>query len=574
MGSRTTLFQRKVSINHAFTPLRALRAALAYPRTHRSGTMAAHRMRPTLAAAPLALALAFALGAALQAPPLQAQERRQLPDIGSSAGAVLSPAEQAEYGAMTLSQLRNYDYVLEDPLIAGWLQSLGQRLGAHSDDPRQPFTFFMLRDREINAFATLGGYIGVNAGLVLEADSEDEVAAVISHEIAHVTQEHVLRAVEQAQRDQLPVLLAMLGTIIASQHSSSNSRDDAVMAAVVGAQGLMAQRQIDYTRSNEAEADRIGIRTLARTGYEPEAMAGFFEKLQAVVRSTQTRESMPDYLRTHPVTTTRISEARDRARQIADNGAGFVPASRALDNPLLPASLSISPGTASGVGSEFAWARERLRVLSANTPAAAVREYERLARAGELDDAQRYGFALAHYLDGSPAQAARELGTLLERHPGEPWLELALAQAQARAGNIEAADARFEALHARMPRSRAVALTYAATLNERNTREAGQRAQALLRPLLNSAGDDPSFQLTFARASEIAGDPVRAGEAYAEAEFLNGRPERALVQLGLLKKRDDLDYYARARIDARIAAITPVVLELHRQGIRDKDLER
>jgi predicted Zn-dependent protease len=118
-----------------------------------------------------------------------------------------------------------------------------------------------------------------------------------------------------------------------------------------------------------------------------------------------------------------------------------------------------------------------------------------------------------------------------------------------------------------------VALTYAATLNERNTRAAGQRAQALLRPLLASAGDDPLFQGTFARVNEIAGDPIRAGEAWAEAAYLNGRPERALVQLNNLKKRSDLDYYARARIDARIAAITPAVLELRRQGVRDPDLD-
>lgn len=533
---------------------------MAYPRAH---------MRPSLAALPLTLALALALS-----PGLGAQERRALPDIGSSAGSVLSPAEQAEYGAMTLSQLRNYDYVLQDPLLANWLQSLGQRLGASSDDPRQRFTFFLLRDRQINAFATLGGYIGVNAGLVLAADNEDEVAAVVSHEIAHVTQEHVLRAVEAAQRDQVPVLLAMLGAIALAQGSSSNSADDAVMAAVVGAQGLMVQRQIDYTRSNEAEADRIGIRTLARSGYDPAAMAGFFEQLQSVVRSTDTRESTPDYLKTHPVTTTRISEARDRARQIEGGSAGFVPASRAAGNPLLPPSLAIDPGAAAAHGNEFPWARERLRVLSADTPAAAVREYERLARAGTLDDAQRYGLAVAHYLDGQAARAVDELEALLAGHRREPWLELALAQSQARAGQRDAADARFEGLLARMPGSRAVALTYAATLNERNTLEAGQRAQALLRPLLGSAGDDPLFQLTFARASEIAGDPVRAGEAYAEAEYLNGRPERALVQLGILKKRDDLDYYARARIDARIAAITPTVLELRRQGIRDEDLER
>jgi predicted Zn-dependent protease len=203
-----------------------------------------------------------------------------------------------------------------------------------------------------------------------------------------------------------------------------------------------------------------------------------------------------------------------------------------------------------------------------------VREYGRIARTSKLDDAQRYGLALAHYLDGHAMQAATELAQLLDAHPGDAWVELALAQAEARAGRIAAADARFESLSARMPGSRAVALTYAGILNERNTAASGARAQALLRPLLASAADDPVFQQTFARASEIAGDPVRAGEAYAEAAFLNGRAEQALVQLNTLKKRDDVDYYARARIDARIAAITPTVLELRREGIRDEDLNR
>src|SRR5690606_10425083 len=132
-----------------------------------------------------------------------------------------------------------------------------------------------------------------------------------------------------------------------------------------------------------------------------------------------------------------------------------------------PASLRIATTTSHGQGSDFPWARERLRVLSANSPAQAVREYEQLARHQPLDDAQRYGLALAHYQDGDPRRAARELEALLETHAGQYWLELALAQAEARAGDTEAADARFEALVARMPHNRAVALTYAAALNER-----------------------------------------------------------------------------------------------------------
>ncbi|HVR81408.1 MAG TPA: M48 family metalloprotease [Luteimonas sp.] len=531
------------------------------------------RLLPPVAALTLALA-----GLLLPSLPAPAQESG-LPDIGSSAGEVLAPAQQKQYGEMTLSQLRNYGYTLDDPLLGGWLQSIGDRLGAASDRPQQDFTLFLLRQRQINAFATLGGYVAVNAGLVLAADSEDEMAAVISHEIAHVTQSHVLRAVERAQRDSIPILLAMIGAIAIAQSAGGNSGDNAAMAAMASAQGLLAQRQIDYTRANESEADRIGIRTLARSGYDPKAMAAFFVKLQAVIRSNQggERERTPDYLQSHPVTTTRISEARQRAEQLATTEKGFTPSGGASNNPLLPGSLQISSTAGNGDSGQFLWARERLRVLSADTPNAAVREYERLRKAGDASkfgDAQRYGLALARLLDGHAAAAAAELAPLSQEYPGNLWISLALGESEARSSKTAAADARFEALLARMPGNRAVALTYAGMLAERNTPAAGKRAQAVLRPLLGDAGDDPVFQSVFARTSEIAGDPVRAGEAWAEAAYLNGRPEQALVQLNTLKKRDDVDYYARARIDARIAAITPTVLELRREGIRDEDLHR
>ncbi|MBB1471472.1 M48 family metallopeptidase [Luteimonas sp. MC1782] len=517
------------------------------------------------------LVLAFAAGHA------PAQEQR-LPDIGSSAATLLGPAQQEEYGSMLLAQLRHYGYVLDDPLVDSWLRGLGNRLSASSDRPTQDFTFFMMKDRSVNAFATLGGYIGTNAGLVLTAGSEDEVAGVLAHEVAHVTQSHVLRGVERAQRDSVPMLLAMLGAIAVASQSDSSSSGEAAMAAVASAQGLALQRQIDYTRSNESEADRLGMRTLARSGYDTAAMARMFERMQALSRTNQggERERLPDYLRTHPVTTTRISEARQLAEQHAAAPGNPALATRGLagDNPLLPHALRIGTPSASTGDGRFAWARERLRVLSADTPAAAIAEYQRLARAAALDDAQRYGFGLAQLLAGNGAAAAGEFEALLPAHGDDTWLAIGLAQADARRGRHAAADARFEALVQRMPRNRAVVLAYAEMLGERNNADAGRRAQDILRPLLGSSSEDPVFQRTFARASEIAGDPVRAGEAWAESSFLNGRAEAALMQLNTLRRREDLDYYARARIDARIAAITPIVLELQRQGIRDPDLRR
>ena len=503
---------------------------------------------------------------------------QQLPDIGSSAGELLTPAEQAQYGQLLLSQLRHYGYTLEDPLLSGWLRQVGGRLGAASDQPRQDFTFFLLEDRQINAFATLGGYIGVNAGLVLSAEREDEVASVLAHEIAHVTQDHVLRSVEQAQKDSVPILLAMLGVIAAAQATGGRSDDDATQAAIVGAMSLMQQRQIDFTRAHESEADRIGIGNLDRAGYDPAAMAAFFQTLQEVVRVNQggdERLRTPDYLQTHPVTLTRISESLQRAERMAQDGDAFVPGIAPSANPLLPGGLQL-PAEALRPDTDvrFGWARERLRVLSADTPAEAIREYMMEKTARPLSDAQRYGLAIAYLRDNQGAAAMGLLEPLLDAHPGDPWLELAMGEAEARSGKADAADRRFEALLRRMPRDPAVAITYAGVLAERDDRAAGRRAQEALRPLQAISGDDPSFQRTFARASENAGEPVRAGEAWAEVAYLTGRPEQALLQLQTLKLREDLDYYARARIDARIAQITPVVLELRRQGIRDEVLDR
>ena len=545
-----------------------------------------------------ALLLSTAVTLALAMPLAQAQEK--LPDIGSSAGELLTPARQAEYGAMMLRELRNYGYLLDDPLVNDWLQTIGARLGSNSDQPRQPYTFFVMKDRQINAFATLGGYIGVNAGLVLTAEREDEVAAVLSHEIAHVTQQHVLRGVERAQRDQIPILLGMLAAVVAAQASNSSSSGNATMAAISSGMGLMQQRQINYTRSNESEADRLGIRTLSRSGYDVDAMADFFERMSAAMRGNEGGYSVPDFLRTHPVNITRISEAKARAEQMKKDTVLLTtttpsgerrervdPADPSLSEPLLRGSNPLLPGSvlripvgqlSRGASGDFDWARERLRVLSADTTADLEREYADLGKRQKdgLNDAQRYGQALAVMRGGrSGANAARQtLSGLLQTHPDSLWIALALAEAESRSGQAAQANARFEQLLRQHPSSRPVALGYAEILNEQGNREAGQRAQAMLRPLLSQSGNDPVFQQRYARASELAGDSVRASEAYAEAAFLSGRPEQALIQLQALKRNPALDYVGRARVDARIESITPTVLELRRQGVQDPDLDR
>jgi predicted Zn-dependent protease len=316
--------------------------------------------------------LTAAVVIALAAPLASAQETR-LPDIGSSAGELITPAQEEAYGAMTLAQLRHFDYVLEDPLIDSWLDTLGHRLAGASDDNKRHYTFFMLRDRQINAFATLGGYVGMNSGLVLAADREDEVASVLAHEISHVTQQHVLRSVERQKQDQLPTLLAMLGAIVVAQQAHGNSADDAAQAAMAAAMGIAQQRQINYTRSNEAEADRVGMQLLARSHFDPRGMADFFSKLQSRMRTNEASafgDEAPDYLRSHPVTVSRVTEARERAERL--RAQPTYAGTFASDNPMLPGGLRIEAGSGTGPTGLFDYARERLRVMSALTPAVAI----------------------------------------------------------------------------------------------------------------------------------------------------------------------------------------------------------
>ncbi len=538
--------------------------------------------RAPIATAILASILSLAVGCMPTAFALGSETN--LPDMGSSAAQIITPAEQDQYGLMTFRELRKEGLVLEDPLLEGWLQGVGDRLGAASNRPSQTFHFFLVKSREVNAFATLGGYVAVNAGLILLTRSEDELAGVMSHEIAHVTQNHVLRNVEAERKAQIPIVLAMLAAIALSTQSHSDSSGNAVEAALASGSGLMAQMGINFTRDNETEADHLGIQTLARAGYDPVAMATFFQRMQAAYRSDEGygKYKMPDFLIDHPVTSSRISDAFDRARQIKNRPQTTAPADT-LPNPgslLLPAGLKgtaiASARATPQLGVDYPWARERLRVLSAESGSAAVSEYEKIraANPAAFTDAQRYGLDLAMIENGQALAALPDLRALATRHPQTLWLELAIASAQFHGGQREAALAQYGNILDHWPGNRAAILSYAGALGQAGTPAAGRQAQAILRPLADASGEDPEYQQTFARACEIAGDTARAGEAYAVAAFLNGRAEDALNQLEALKRRSDLDYYARARIEARIEAWKPVVLEMQKQGIRPGQPDR
>ncbi|MFL6646777.1 MAG: M48 family metallopeptidase, partial [Sulfurifustaceae bacterium] len=252
-------------------------------------------MKPLLAAL---LALLIAATAPARANPIN------LPDLGDASGAVISPSQERKLGEDLMRRARRSLAVLDDPEGTTYVQSLGQRLVSHSDNPGTNFRFFLVSDPTINAFAIPGGFIGVHTGLLLAAENEAELASVLAHEIAHITQRHIPRMLAEEQRT-MPAMAALLAAALLAGRGGE--------AALALTSATMAQKGLNFTRSSEEEADRIGIRLLSESGFDPRAMPAFFERMQRINRLNES--NLPEFLATHPVTTARIADSRARAEQ-------------------------------------------------------------------------------------------------------------------------------------------------------------------------------------------------------------------------------------------------------------------
>ena len=246
-----------------------------------------------------------------------------LPDMGSPADAMLNNSQEAQIGRMIMRDIRASGQVVEDPLINEYINEIGSRIAAQSNDGDHSFTFFVVNDPRINAFALPGGYIGVHTGLIEATRNEDELAGVIAHEVAHVTQRHIARALHANSRQSLLTTALMLGALIVA---AAGGDSDVVSGAMAVAQGTAAQQQINFTRTNEYEADRVGIASLADAGFDPYGMASFFDVMSRQ-QLTSPEMRAPEFMRTHPVTTARIAEARNRAREYplvrSENSTGY-----------------------------------------------------------------------------------------------------------------------------------------------------------------------------------------------------------------------------------------------------------
>jgi len=334
-----------------------------------------------------------------------------LPDLGDAAQIDLSPMQERKLGETVIRQLRAAGGYMNDPEVNDYLNELGHRLIAGSKDIKQDFEFFAVPDSQVNAFALPGGYIGVHTGLILLTQNESELASVLAHEISHVTQHHIARMIA-GQKDSMLMTLAGLALAVLASRAHGSSSSDAAQAAVATTQALAVQHQLNFTRENEYEADRIGFQRLDAAGFDVTAMGTFMERLQ---RSNRFIDSgAPNYLRTHPVTYERIAEAQARAqglhyRQVPDS----------LDFHLVRALLRSYEGEAKDAVQSF-------------DTALAERKYNN-------EIAAHYGLVASLLRAKNYARAKKELATLA-KYPNKMQLVYDYPEALMQAGrNAEAA---------------------------------------------------------------------------------------------------------------------------------------
>ena len=242
----------------------------------------------------------------------QQQQQSELPDIGNPVAATITVDEERQIGEMITKQLRDQGKVIDDPEVDEYVQSLGLRLASQASDPAtRHFQYFTVREPGINAFAIFGGYIFCNYGTILASGNESELASVLAHETAHVTQRHLARAVNAQSHQGIEQAATILGAILIGVLAGGNGQ--AMEGAIAAAQGAAIQQQINFTRTQEYEADRVGIGFLASAGFDPNAMANFFEHMARIEGLNDAW--VPEMLRDHPVSANRVAEARARAAQ-------------------------------------------------------------------------------------------------------------------------------------------------------------------------------------------------------------------------------------------------------------------
>jgi len=445
-------------------------------------------------------------------------EKIQLPDMGDSSGTLITSEEEKELGEAFFRSLHSQVVINQDSEIQEYIQTIGEKLTANSDMPNHPFHFFVVMENDVNAFAGPGGYIGVNSGLIAITESESELASVMSHEIGHVTQRHLYRAAEAAGRLSIPSMAATLAAILLGTQSPALGQ-----AAVMAIQAGNVQFQIDFTRENEAEADRVGMQTLANSQFDPRSMPTFFERLQQSTRYLG--QSVPEFLRTHPVTTSRISDTRGRAET--------------YPYKQYPDSLN------------YQLTKTKLLVISATKLEDLHQHF--LAKLTQGTDEQRtvaqYGLGLVALAEQKNQEAESIFKNLVKSFPNQPQYSSALARLAFDTHDYFLALDRYQKLAEQYPENNAIKIDYIACLLKTNKPEQARKNLLALDPKIQHL---PIYWELLAEAYSQLNQPAESHRYIAEYYYATGQTRDAILQIKLAQQSKGLNFQLSSILEERL----------------------
>ncbi len=505
---------------------------------------------------PLFRAVVFAVATALATPPVAMAQSNALPALGDAGADDLSPANERKLGESIMREVVADPTYLPDPDTTEYLNRLGYQLVAASNARHMDFTFFAVKDPMINAFALPGGFIGVHSGLVLIAQTESELAAVIGHEIGHVEQRHIARMLAKQKESTALAIGALLLALLAAR-SNSSSAGDLTQAAILGGQAAAIQQQLNFSRDAEREADRVGFQTLLGAGYDASAMATFFGRMQ---QSTRIYESAaPAYLRTHPLNTERMADIQARVRDVRTRQR--------------PDSL------------DFQLIRARLRVLQDDSTqglrdARGYFQGQLANRATPSDVASLYGQAYTNLRLGDNAQALEAINTARKK-AGTGSAILEKLYAQVRFAGARTTQERDDVVQfardatTRFPISRATALNYVDLLQRADRNE---DVVAFLRDQIALPKSDNKYYELLARSYAALNKRTLQHQATGELYAMMGATPAAIEQFQMARKASDADFYVLSEVDARLRQLTQQLKEqrdeLARSGRKMPDPDR
>ncbi len=454
-----------------------------------------------------------------------AESGHNLPTLGDASSLIITPEQEQALGRAWLKSIRSQIPIIYDPIVNDYLENIIYQLGASSKIEHREFEILFINNAQINAFAAPGGIIGINAGLFIHAASEDELAAVLAHELAHLSQRHFARNLEKGKRSETASLAALLASIALLITAGGETG----LAALATTQALSMQSSLAFSRQNEQEADRIGMQTLAEAHFNPNAMALFFEKMQKI--SELSGQTPPEFLLTHPVTESRVSDSKSRANQYKN--VRTYSSEPNIDFLLMKARMSASYNKESNLNISRFKASIENATSHDKTP-------------------QQYGLAWAFFKANKYDDALTELAKIRATFPEKLTFVTAEAEVLLAKEQFKQAEILLEKHLAFNPDSFALDfyLIKATTAQKKHL-----KAIERLEKWTVKKPNHPLLWQLLADARSQIGDKIGAYTARAELYFLNNQIELALEQLKFAHATAKNSYEEQAKIELRAKEI-------------------